>query len=422
MQRAASPSKSVPFTVPMPPTSPSAGVLAMRSCSSRRRRWAAMTSGPYSMKEPGVDEVGDVLASGATTDGAPACDGVGAGLVEPDAVAGDALGEIRPFAAAPASFVAAIAVCAPARRRRARGGRGDRPASRRPRCVAVSFAHPPCLRRNDVVVHLHRLDEQDGLAGPNEVSGRHLDRHDRALQRAADLRHRPALYGRRRTVLSRGSGWASCPWQPRDGRPDRMQRRQPGGASARAGSRARAADAPSSSSATRSPPAKGTLYGYEWDSASQDWVGGNIDARVAGALSRLPHLASTPTATSWPPTSGRRSTSTPARARRSTTGSRPPRPATARSTAQRSSATGTTKADLNADYDAASSAARSASRSAPTTCSSSRSSRTASRTRYEYYWDLEDLNGAWTTIPGSTIQTDFLDLPADARTELRDAA
>ena len=36
----------------MPPTNPSAGVLAIRSATSRRRRCAAMTSGPYSINEP----------------------------------------------------------------------------------------------------------------------------------------------------------------------------------------------------------------------------------------------------------------------------------------------------------------------------------------------------------------------------------
>ena len=42
-----------PSTVPTPATRPSAGVRAIRSSSDRRRRCAAMTSGPYSTKLPG---------------------------------------------------------------------------------------------------------------------------------------------------------------------------------------------------------------------------------------------------------------------------------------------------------------------------------------------------------------------------------
>ncbi len=53
--------------------------------------------------------------------------------------------------------------------------------------------HPPRLRRGDVVVHLHRLDQQQHVTGSDHVTHGHLDRHDCALQEAADLRHRPAL-------------------------------------------------------------------------------------------------------------------------------------------------------------------------------------------------------------------------------------
>ena len=42
-----------PLTRPMPATSPSAGVLAISSSRSRRSRWAAMASDPYSVKLPG---------------------------------------------------------------------------------------------------------------------------------------------------------------------------------------------------------------------------------------------------------------------------------------------------------------------------------------------------------------------------------
>src|SRR5690606_908801 len=42
-----------PATVPVPPTRPSAGVRSISSSTGRRRRWAAMASGPYSTKLPG---------------------------------------------------------------------------------------------------------------------------------------------------------------------------------------------------------------------------------------------------------------------------------------------------------------------------------------------------------------------------------
>ena len=41
-----------PLTSPIPATSPSPGVFSIRSARSRRRRCAAMTSGPYSIKLP----------------------------------------------------------------------------------------------------------------------------------------------------------------------------------------------------------------------------------------------------------------------------------------------------------------------------------------------------------------------------------
>src|SRR4029077_11019560 len=50
-QAARSP-KSSPLTRAVPPTSPSAGVRAIRSSSSRRPRWAAIAKRPYSTKLP----------------------------------------------------------------------------------------------------------------------------------------------------------------------------------------------------------------------------------------------------------------------------------------------------------------------------------------------------------------------------------
>ena len=52
-QRDRGSSKRWPFTRPMPATSPSAGVRSISSSTGRRRRCAAMTSGPYSTKVPG---------------------------------------------------------------------------------------------------------------------------------------------------------------------------------------------------------------------------------------------------------------------------------------------------------------------------------------------------------------------------------
>ena len=73
----------------MPPTSPSAGVLAIRSSSSRRRRWAAMTSGPYSTNEPSSTRSATFSRAVRRPRARRLGDGVRPRLVEPDAVALD---------------------------------------------------------------------------------------------------------------------------------------------------------------------------------------------------------------------------------------------------------------------------------------------------------------------------------------------
>ena len=167
-----------PSTVPTPATRPSAGVRAMRSSSARRRRWAAMTSGPYSTKRARVDEVVDVLAGRALPAGVAAVDGVGPGGVEADGVAVDDLGEIGApcvggrRAAAWMARRPRLALAPPA----SGSGRSRRPppaaapsattARTSPGLDRVARAPPaprPASRRTGVdgVLHLHRLDDHD---------------------------------------------------------------------------------------------------------------------------------------------------------------------------------------------------------------------------------------------------------------------
>ncbi len=138
-----------------------------------------------------VDEVVDVLAGRAPLPGAPFGDGIGTRLVETDAMALQHVGEIG------------------AHHRRAVDGR--RPHRHGRGCLLVvgdglqahqqiaghhgrpdgdgQLGHPTAFIGGHVVVHLHRLDEDEHGARSHDVAGRDLERHDRALQRAADLLH-----------------------------------------------------------------------------------------------------------------------------------------------------------------------------------------------------------------------------------------
>ncbi|MGX1330981.1 hypothetical protein AB7M56_005480 [Bradyrhizobium elkanii] len=54
--------------------------------------------------------------------------------------------------------------------------------------------HPAAMRRGDEMLHLHRFQHRDLLAGPDQIALRDLDRHDGALQRRG---HRERSLGRR---------------------------------------------------------------------------------------------------------------------------------------------------------------------------------------------------------------------------------
>ena len=71
-----------PLTRPMPATRPSAGVRSIRSSSGRRRRCAAIASGPYSTKLPGSQRSSMFSRAVRWPGRAPARDRVGPGRVE----------------------------------------------------------------------------------------------------------------------------------------------------------------------------------------------------------------------------------------------------------------------------------------------------------------------------------------------------
>ncbi len=136
-----------------------------------------------------VDEVGDVLPRRAPVAVAAPGDGIGPGLVEPDAVALDRLGEIG-------SQCSAVAHRGPSRLVRLIGHVGDR--LEHDESIAGHDGGPdadqqlgdaPVLGRRDIVMHLHRLDEHQHGARSDDVARRHLERHDRALQRTSNVRH-----------------------------------------------------------------------------------------------------------------------------------------------------------------------------------------------------------------------------------------
>ena len=172
--RGASRRTAPPFTRPMPATRPSAGVRAIRSSSVRRRRCAAITSGPYSTKVPGSHEIVDVLARGALAGLAPARDRVGARRVERRArgaraprrgrggcVEIDALrrASMRAIATSAASMhdehvalehrVAAPTTASRARRRR-RGARSRAPSSSLPSRAAAGRARTRSPSRTSI--------------------------------------------------------------------------------------------------------------------------------------------------------------------------------------------------------------------------------------------------------------------------------
>ena len=83
-----------PSTVPMPPTSPSAGVRSISSCERSPPPLRGHDERRVLHEAAVVDEVGDVLARGALPGRTPARDGVGSTVIETDVVALDHLGEV----------------------------------------------------------------------------------------------------------------------------------------------------------------------------------------------------------------------------------------------------------------------------------------------------------------------------------------
>ena len=167
------------------------GVRSMRSSSSRRRRWAAMTSGPYSTRLPSIEQVVDVLAGRALPGAAAPLDGVGPGVVEPDVVAGPHLGQVGPLAGASAA--------AAGRPRRRRPRRARAIASRSPACTtspaatrtvvdgARLRARRRCAPSSSTRSPPPRRRRATGAPTPG-------DPHHRALQRRPDLDHAQGFY------------------------------------------------------------------------------------------------------------------------------------------------------------------------------------------------------------------------------------
>ena len=142
-----------------------------------------------------VDEVGDVLAGRAAMAGPALGHGVRASLVAPDAVPLERLGQVGPqpgrchrVGSADNDVIVSGNSTA--------GTRGDGLEAHE----EVARHHGRADGDRDlgdlaggvgghVVVHLHRLDERQDGARPHDVADGDLQRHDRALQRAADLLH-----------------------------------------------------------------------------------------------------------------------------------------------------------------------------------------------------------------------------------------
>src|SRR5690606_24132109 len=119
-----------------------------------------------------VDEVGDVLASGPSRDGAATGDGVGPGLVEADDVTLDRLGEIG------ADVVEVDRVGL------GDDGAGDVTGRDRRDCVAghhglpdddVDVLDDAPVGGLDRVVHLHRLDQHHLLPGAHRLTRLDVD-------------------------------------------------------------------------------------------------------------------------------------------------------------------------------------------------------------------------------------------------------
>ena len=177
MQRARSGPNRSPLTVPMPPTRPSAGVLAMRSARSRRRRWAAITSGPYSTNEPSSTR--SATFSRAVRRPRSRRRATASGRDSSSPAAWRSIDSARSARTPLGAVVVRLRLVRRVYVRRVDDRfEHDQPvAGHHGRPHADEHVdHAPVLGRRDVVVHLHRLDQHQHRAGAHDVARRHLQR------------------------------------------------------------------------------------------------------------------------------------------------------------------------------------------------------------------------------------------------------
>ena len=190
MQRAARGPNRSPLTVPMPPTRPSAGVLAIRSASSRRRRWAAITSGPYSTNEPSSTRSATFSravrrprwrGAGRRRRGGPRRARRGGAR----STRRGRRGRRRRAASsgAPSSGACRRGIVGDRFEHARAGRRASRPC---PTPTSSSATRPRSVAATSWCIFIDSMSISTAPA-PHDVAGRHLQRHDRPLQRAADL-------------------------------------------------------------------------------------------------------------------------------------------------------------------------------------------------------------------------------------------
>ena len=140
----------------------------------------------------GVDEIGDVLARGSLPGGAPAGDGVGAAVVEPDVVPLDHLGEIGAHVVEIDRGVDRDGLAAVAPSPASTSTSGSPGITVSPTAIGERRDDAGPLGRDDVL-HLHRLEHHELLADAHGVALGHVDRHDRSLHRRHDGLHAPSV-------------------------------------------------------------------------------------------------------------------------------------------------------------------------------------------------------------------------------------
>ncbi len=174
-----------PSTSPTPATRPSAGVRRISSSLSRRPSWAAKISGPYSTNVPG--RRGRPGSPGPCGGSAPAlCHGLGPGFVEAESVAVEDGLEVR------ARLVGGrlVGVGGGAGRGAVHVDHGQKLALLDG--LADLDLDPPDdagAVGQDLVLHLHRLEDDQRLAGADWLLGLVGDGDHRAGERGGDELH-----------------------------------------------------------------------------------------------------------------------------------------------------------------------------------------------------------------------------------------